>query len=67
MQRVMRNMQFLLANQDLMGGNAISVMDLPTESVKMAMAVLAAGPMMLVFPFFQKYFAKGLKVGGIKG
>ena len=67
MQRVMRNMQFLLANQDLMGGNAISVSDLPTESVKMAMAVLAAGPMMLVFPFFQKYFAKGLKVGGVKG
>jgi len=67
MQRVMRNMQFLLMNQDMMGGDAISVNDLPSESVKMAMAVLAAGPMMLVFPFFQKYFAKGLKIGGVKG
>lgn len=67
MQRVMRNMQFLLANQDLMGGGAVSLNDLPTESVKMAMAILAAGPMMLVFPFFQKYFAKGLNVGGVKG
>lgn len=67
MQRVMRNMQFLLANQDVIGGSAISLSELPTESVKMAMAVLAAGPMMLVFPFFQKYFAKGLKIGGVKG
>lgn len=66
MQRVMRNMQFLLSNQDMVGGG-ISMTDLPTESVRMAMAVLAAGPMVLVFPFFQKYFAKGLKVGAVKG
>jgi putative aldouronate transport system permease protein len=33
----------------------------------MAMAVLAAGPMLLVFPFFQKYFVKGLTVGAVKG
>ena len=31
------------------------------------MAVLAAGPMMIAFPFFQKYFAKGLVVGSVKG
>jgi len=69
MQRVMNNMQFLLMNQDMMGGGAssISMADLPTQSVRMAMAVLAAGPMMFVFPFFQKYFAKGLLVGSIKG
>jgi len=67
MQRVMRNMQFLLANQDLMGGGSVSFADLPTESVRMAMAVLAAGPMVLIFPFFQKYFARGLKVGAVKG
>ncbi|WP_199563410.1 MULTISPECIES: carbohydrate ABC transporter permease [unclassified Oceanispirochaeta] len=66
MQRVMRNMQFLLSNQDMVGGG-VSMADLPTESVRMAMAVLAAGPMVLVFPFFQKYFAKGLKVGAVKG
>lgn len=66
MQRVMRNMQFLLSNQDLMGGN-VDMSELPTESVRMAMAVLAAGPMILVFPFFQKYFATGLKVGAVKG
>lgn len=68
MQRVMQNMQFLLAHQDKMGGSAAANLgDLPNESARMAMAVLAAGPMMFVFPFFQKYFAKGLLVGSIKG
>ncbi len=67
MQRVMQNMQFLLMNQDVMGGGAALLGDLPNESARMAMAVLAAGPMMFVFPFFQKYFAKGLMVGSVKG
>ncbi len=69
MQRVMSNMQFLLENIDYMGGTNMQQMikDLPTESVRMAMAVLAAGPMMFIFPFFQKYFTKGLTVGSLKG
>lgn len=40
---------------------------LPSETLKFAMCVLAAGPMVLVFPFFQKYFAKGMVVGAVKG
>ncbi len=40
---------------------------MPSETLKYATAVLAAGPMMVVFPFFQKYFAKGLVVGSVKG
>ncbi len=39
----------------------------PTETMRYAMAVLAAGPMMIVFPFFQKYFAQGLTIGSVKG
>ena len=37
------------------------------ESLRFAMAVVAAGPMLFVFPFFQKYFAKGLTLGSVKG
>ena len=37
------------------------------ESMRFAMAVVAAGPMLLVFPFFQKYFAKGMTLGAVKG
>lgn len=37
------------------------------ESLRFAMAVVATGPMLFVFPFFQKYFAKGLTIGSVKG
>lgn len=37
------------------------------ESLRFAMAVVLAGPMLFVFPFFQKYFAKGLTIGSVKG
>jgi putative aldouronate transport system permease protein len=36
-------------------------------SARMAMVVLAAGPMMVIFPFFQRYFVQGLTVGSLKG
>lgn len=39
----------------------------PNESLRYAMCVLAAGPMLFVFMFFQKYFAKGMTVGSVKG
>lgn len=39
----------------------------PLESIRMAMAMVAIGPMVLVFPFLQKYFIKGLTVGAVKG
>lgn len=41
--------------------------NLPTHAVRMATAILAAGPMLFVFPFFQRYFVKGLTVGAVKG
>lgn len=66
MQRVMRDIQFLLEHQGEIGGG-IDLSDLPTETTRMAMAVLAAGPMMFIFPFFQRYFAKGLQLGSLKG
>ena len=38
-----------------------------TEAMRYAMCVIAAGPMLVIFPFFQKYFAKGLTIGSVKG
>ena len=40
---------------------------MPAESMRYAMAMLAAGPMLFIFPFFQKYFCRGLTVGSVKG
>jgi putative aldouronate transport system permease protein len=33
----------------------------------MAMCIVAAGPMLVIFPFFQKYFVRGLTIGALKG
>jgi putative aldouronate transport system permease protein len=40
---------------------------LPSEGVRMAIAVISIGPIVLAYPFFQKYFVKGLTVGAVKG
>lgn len=45
----------------------MSTMNLPTESVKLAMAVVATGPVLLFYPFVQKYFVSGITVGAVKG
>ena len=41
--------------------------NIPSESIRMAMAVVVAGPALFIFPFFQKYFVRGLTVGSVKG
>jgi len=63
--RIMGNIQFLI-NSYAMPTN-MKTMDIPNESARMAMAVLATGPMLFVFPFFQRYFVRGLTVGALKG
>lgn len=47
--------------------SSISTKDLPTESVKLAMSVVATGPVLLFYPFVQKYFVSGITVGAVKG
>ena len=41
--------------------------DVPLESMKMATAVVATGPIIMVYPFVQKYFIQGITVGAVKG
>lgn len=66
-------LQRIMMNVELIKNNMLNIPDdvmnnsLPTESMRMAMAVVVAGPMLLVFPFFQKHFTKGLTVGAVKG
>ena len=40
---------------------------LPTYSFRMSSIVLAIGPIVLLYPFLQKYFVTGLTVGAVKG
>ena len=45
----------------------ISVINMPSQSLRMAMAVIATGPALLIYPFVQKYFVKGITIGAVKG
>lgn len=40
---------------------------IPTETVKLATAVVATGPIILLYPFLQKYFVQGITIGAVKG
>lgn len=66
LQKMMMDINMLKESLNL-PQSVINTMDIPSETTRMAMAILAAGPMVLVFPFFQKYFVKGITVGAIKG
>ena len=55
------------ALKNSVAGQFVSIADIPQESVKMANAVLATGPIVLLYPFVQKYFISGITVGAVKG
>ncbi|NMO97022.1 carbohydrate ABC transporter permease [Paenibacillus lemnae] len=48
-------------------GTGVSLGDMPTESTKMAMAIIVTGPILFLYPFIQRYFVKGLTIGAVKG
>jgi putative aldouronate transport system permease protein len=68
LQRILMQAQFIrdMARQFPQYFKA-SQIKLPIEGIRFAMVVVAAGPMLIIFPFFQKYFVKGLTIGAIKG
>lgn len=55
------------ALKNSVAGQFINLADIPQESVKMANAVLATGPIVMLYPFIQKYFISGITVGAVKG
>lgn len=62
----------MLGNMDgmrkaMMGSGAVVTTALPTEGLKMAMTIVASGPILIAYPFIQKYFVKGLTIGAVKG
>ena len=48
-------------------GLTVDTASLPNQSIKMAVAVVATGPVILFYPFVQRYFVSGLTIGSVKG
>lgn len=64
--KIMNNIQALRSNSTaaLLGTGTV---DLPGTSIRMAMAVIGILPILLIYPFVQKYLVKGVVVGAVKG
>ena len=67
LRRMLDNARILQDATLRMRGITIPQERIPTQTIQMAMAVVTAGPALVVFPFFQRYFVKGLTVGSVKG
>lgn len=48
-------------------GANVSITELPSNTLKMATAVVATGPIIFLYPFVQKYFISGITIGAVKG
>jgi putative aldouronate transport system permease protein len=60
--RILENVKYLASVSSFVTDNS----ELPSVSVRMAMAVIGVLPVMALYPFFQKYFIKGIALGGVK-
>jgi len=56
----------LIANNSI-SSSVASALSLPTQSLKMALTIVVTGPIILAFPFVQKYFVQGITIGAVKG
>ncbi|MDR1531038.1 MAG: carbohydrate ABC transporter permease [Clostridiales bacterium] len=63
--RILTNVQFLASSTEI-SQRAVN-MKLPSVSIRMAIAVVGVTPIMALYPFFQKYFVKGITIGAVKG
>jgi putative aldouronate transport system permease protein len=67
MMRVQMNIQYLSANAANLGAaSAEIVRNLPSRSAQMAMTIITIGPIVLAYPFFQRFFVKGITIGSLK-
>lgn len=64
---LMRMLRSVHALREMARSTGVPLGDIPANSLRMATTVIAIGPVVLFYPFVQKYFTKGLTIGAIKG
>ncbi|WP_130838095.1 carbohydrate ABC transporter permease [Lachnoclostridium sp. Marseille-P6806] len=65
--RMMQNIQFLAQNSTSIVNAGQGLANIPSVSIRMAMAVVGVLPILVVYPFVQSNFVKGITLGGVKG
>jgi len=65
--RMIQNIQFLMQNSSTISNANQGLASIPSVSVRMAMAVVGVLPIVIVYPFIQNNFVKGITLGGVKG
>ncbi len=65
--RMMQNIQFLSQSSSNVQNANSGLSAIPLASVRMAMATVGILPIIVMYPFVQKYFVKGITLGGVKG
>jgi len=65
--KLMNDIAFLKSNNSLTEGANLVGMELPSISIRMAIAVVAVLPVFIIFPFVQGQLIKGVVIGGVKG
>lgn len=63
---MLRDVQALKSGMDAAAAAEITA-NMPSTGIKMAIAVVGVLPVLIVYPFFQKYFVKGITIGAVKG
>lgn len=67
LRRVITSIRELSENAELANQSTAALADVPEESAQMALCLFVMGPVLIVYPLFQKYFIQGLTVGAVKG
>ena len=69
MMQIEKNIDYMLANQSQMPAEAVAEFkaNTPKDATRFAILVTVSGPILIAYPFFQKYFISGLTVGAVKG
>ncbi|MDR2575868.1 MAG: carbohydrate ABC transporter permease [Treponema sp.] len=49
------------------GSSMAAAINMPTQTLKMALTVVVTGPIVLLYPFVQRYYVQGITIGGVKG
>ncbi len=66
--KIEKDIDFLRKNMGtLTAEDVLALKDIPSESARMAILFFSIAPIMVAYPFFQKYFIKGITVGSVKG